>query len=68
MLLLFHKKFCGGKEKTMKQYLNRLEILNYLDRCCMRLTIEDLQREINKIKNLIEEQDVAELRKLFDSD
>ena len=52
----------------MKQYLNRLEILNYLDRCCMRLTIEDLQREINKIKNLIEEQDVAELRKLFDSD
>ena len=52
----------------MKQYLNRLEILNYLDRCCMRMDTIGLQKEINKIKNLIEEQDVAELRKLFNSD
>lgn len=52
----------------MKQYLNRLEILNYLDRCCIRMDINGLQKEINKIKNLIEEQDVAELRKLFNSD
>jgi hypothetical protein len=52
----------------MKKYLNRLEILNYLDRCCTRMTMDDMRREINKIKNLIEEQDVAELRKLFNSD
>jgi len=51
----------------MKQYLNRLEILNYLDRCCMRMDIMQLQKEINKIKNLIEEQNVAELRELFNS-
>jgi len=51
----------------MKQYLNRLEILNYLDRCCNRMTIETLQGEIGKIKHLIEEQDVAELRRLFNS-
>ena len=56
-----------GKGKTMKQYLNRLEILNYLDRCCMRMDIMQLQKEINKIKNLIEEQNVAELRELFNS-
>jgi len=51
--------------KTMKQYLNRLEILNYLDRCCTRMTIEELQQEINKIKILIEEQNIAELQKLL---
>jgi len=32
------------------------------------MDINGLQKEINKIKNLIEEQDVAELRKLFNSD
>jgi hypothetical protein len=32
------------------------------------MTMDDMRREINKIKNLIEEQDVAELRKIFNSD
>ncbi len=49
----------------MKQYLGRLEILNYLERCCGKMPVEDVEQEVRKIKQLIEEQNVAELQRIL---
>lgn len=48
-------------------FLDPLKILNYLDRCCGmdKATVADVQREVNKIKNLVEEHYVAEFRQIF---
>jgi len=52
-------------DEFMKKYITRLDILNYLDRCAMRMTKEELHGEIRKLKNFIEESDVAALREIL---
>jgi len=52
-------------DEFMKKYITRLDILNYLDRCAMRMSKEELHNEIKKLKNYIEESDVAALREIL---
>lgn len=49
------------------KYINRLDIVNYLIRCCKTMNAGELERELYKIKNFIEEQDISKLRKLLGS-
>ena len=49
------------------KYISRLDILNYLERCCYNMQRDELIEEINKIKNYIEENNVVQLRKLLGS-
>jgi len=51
----------------MKRYYTRLDILAYLERCSLEMTKEELHREIIKLKNFIEENDIASLRTVMAS-
>jgi len=51
----------------MKKYIGRIDILNYLKRCCNTMTVDELGCEIDKIKNMIEEQDISSIRSLLGS-
>lgn len=51
----------------MIKYINRLDILVYLEKCSNTMDKKELQREICKLKNLVEDQCTSELRKILGS-
>jgi len=51
----------------IKYYYSKLDILNYLERCCSEMTKEEITAEVAKLKNVVEEENITMLRRILGS-
>lgn len=48
-------------------YYSKLDILNYLKRCSTYISCKEICSEIAKLKNVVEEENIAMLREILGS-